>query len=165
MSLLPAGYFGIGIECCKTWTNYGTLMRSAKIMGAGFVFLIGKRFEKTFTDPIKTWRSVPTYSYDTFEDFYRNLPYSCILVGVEMTDDAEQLEHFEHPQRACYLLGSEDHGLSKVALRHCHRKIRLRGEESMNVAVAGSIVLYDRLMRRSPLPLSKIEKQECFPES
>ncbi len=144
------GYFGIGIECCKTWSNYGTLWRTAHILGAQFVFLIGKKFRKSFTDTSKTWRTVPVYSYDSFEEFYRNLPYSCVLVGVEMTPDAEPLENFEHPQRACYLLGSEDHGLSRTALEHCHRKIRLRGDQSLNVAVAGSIVIYDRLAKRDP---------------
>ena len=151
MSLIGEnGYFGIGIECCKTWSNYGTLWRTANILGAQFVFLIGKKFKKTFTDTSKAWRTVPVYSYETFEDFYKNLPFSCVLVGVEMTEDAEPLERVVHPQRACYLLGSEDHGLSRNALDHCHRKIKLRGDQSLNVAVAGSIVIYDRITKRIP---------------
>ncbi len=143
------GYFGIGIECCKTWSNYGVLWRTAHILGAHFVFLIGKKFKKTFTDPQSSWRSMPVYSYDTFDDFYKNLPFSCVLVGVEMGDDAQFVEDFEHPERACYLLGAEDHGLSRMARDHIHRKIKLRGERSMNVAVAGSIVLYDRVRKRA----------------
>ncbi|MFP4164827.1 MAG: RNA methyltransferase [Chitinispirillaceae bacterium] len=142
------GYYGIGIECCKTWSNYGVLWRTAHILGASFVFLIGKKFKKTFTDPQSSWRSMPVYSYDSFDEFYKNLPYSCVLVGVEMCDEAQKLEQFNHPERACYLLGAEDHGLSRKARDHCHRKIRLRGERSMNVAVAGSIVMYDRVVKR-----------------
>jgi tRNA G18 (ribose-2'-O)-methylase SpoU len=146
-----SGYFGIGIECCKTWANYGTLMRTAMVLDASFVFLIGKKFKKTFTDPTKTWRSVPVYSYENFEDFYKNLPFSCVLVGIEMDDNAQQLEHFEHPERACYLLGSEDNGMSRNARNHCHKLIKLRGNRSLNVAIAGSIVLYDRVVKRSPI--------------
>lgn len=143
------GYFGIGMECCKTWSNYGALWRTAHILGAKFVFLIGKKFQKSFTDPSKTWRTVPVYSYETLDSFYSNLPYSCVLVGVEMTPDAVPLESYEHPQRACYLLGNESHGLSKAALDKCHQIIKLRGEQSMNVAIAGSIVMYDRVVKRS----------------
>jgi tRNA G18 (ribose-2'-O)-methylase SpoU len=146
-----SGYFGIGIECCKTWTNYGTLWRTAKILGASYVFLIGKKFQKSFTDPQKSWRSLPVYSYETFDDFYNNLPFSCVLVGVEMDESAVPLELFEHPERACYLLGSEDHGLSRIAMERCHKLIKLRGETSMNVAVTGSIVLYDRVVQRKQI--------------
>ncbi len=150
MTNTNGGFFGIGIECCKTWSNYGALWRTAKILNASFVFLIGKKFKKTFTDPQKSWRSIPVYSYECFDDFYKNLPFSCVLVGIEMDDSAEHLEHFEHPERACYLLGSEDNGLSRIARDHCHKKIRLRGDTSMNVAIAGSIVIYDRVVKRTP---------------
>ncbi|MDG5816008.1 RNA methyltransferase [Chitinispirillales bacterium ANBcel5] len=145
------GFFGIGIECCKTWVNYGTLYRTARILGASFVFLINNKFKKTKSDTQKTWRSVPTYSYLDFDHFYQSLPFSCVLVGVEMSESAQYVEEFTHPERACYLLGSEDHGLSRKALDNCHKLIRLRGDHSMNVAVAGSIVLYDRFTKRTPL--------------
>ena len=42
------------------------------------------------------------------------------------------------------LLGAEDHGLSKAALARCQHLVQLPGRASLNVAVAGSIVLYDR---------------------
>ena len=43
-----------------------------------------------------------------------------MLVGVEMDENAMDLETFHHPRRCVYLLGAEDHGLieqgcSKVA--------------------------------------------------
>jgi len=102
---------------------------------------------------MKSWRHIPTFTYDTFDEFYGNLPYDCRLVGIELVDTATPLECFEHPDRACYLLGAEDHGLTSEALRRCHVLLKLRGERSMNVAVAGSIVLYHRAMCLSPLNL------------
>jgi tRNA G18 (ribose-2'-O)-methylase SpoU len=145
------GYFGIGIQCCKTAVNYGTLYRTANLLGTSFLFLIGKRFSRQSSDTMASWRHIPLMQYDTFDDFYKNLPYDCQLIGVELSDDATPLETFEHPQRACYLLGAEDHGLTTEAVRRCHRLIVLRGEHSMNVAVAGSIVLYHRSMQLAPL--------------
>jgi tRNA G18 (ribose-2'-O)-methylase SpoU len=141
---MSRGFFGIGIQCCKTEINYGTLFRTANLFGADYLFLIGRRFKKQSSDTTASWRHIPTYSYLTFSDFYNNLPYNCQLVGIEMTEKAVLLERFVHPLRACYILGAEDSGLSREALEKCHLVIKLRGEYSMNVAVAGSIVIYHR---------------------
>ena len=43
-----------------------------------------------------------------------------------------------------YLLGAEDHGLSNQAIEKAHFLIQFPSEKSLNVAVAGSIILYDR---------------------
>ena len=53
----------------------------------------------------------------------------------------------EHPERAAYLLGAEDHGLSPAVLAMCHRIVVLPGRHCLNVAVAGSLILYDRWLR------------------
>ena len=146
-----SGFFGVGIEHGKNRTNYGTLYRTAFLMGASFLFIIGKRFRKQCSDTVKSWRTIPTFSYETFDEFYRNLPHDCMLVGIELDESAVPLEKFEHPKRACYLLGAEDHGLTSIAVKKCHKLIQLRGEYSMNVSVAGSIVLYHRACQLSPI--------------
>jgi tRNA G18 (ribose-2'-O)-methylase SpoU len=145
------GYFGIGIECCKTSMNYGSLYRTAQLLQANFLFIIGKRFRKQCSDTLKSWRHIPVFQYADFSEFYRNLPYDCRLVGVELDNRAIPLEQYSHPQRACYLLGAEDYGLTSEAMQNCHEFVKLRGEQSMNVAVAGSIVLYHRAIQMSPL--------------
>ena len=137
-------YFGIGIECCKYQVNYGTLFRSAYILGASFVFVVNAKFQKQSLDTIKTWNKIPTYSFPTIDDL--KLPYSCQLVGIEMHPNATPLEEFTHPKKACYLLGSESNGLSVKAISLCHHIIKLQGDISMNVAVAGSVVIYHRKM-------------------
>jgi len=52
--------------------------------------------------------------------------------------------HDAHPRRCVYLLGAEDHGLSKKAMQQCHHLIKFKSQKSLNVSVAGSIVMYDR---------------------
>ncbi len=146
------GYFGVGIENGKTPTNYGTLYRTAQIVGADFLFIIGKRFGEHVADTMKAWKCIPVFSYASFEEFYSCLPYKSLLVGIEMLADAPYIENFWHPERAVYLLGAEDKGLSKDALTRCDKIVRLRGERSMNVAVAGSIVLYDRITKQEKCP-------------
>lgn len=143
------GYFGIGCLNMKTSHNYGTLFRTAQIFGADFIFLIGSRFKPQATDTMKSFRHIPTFVYKDFKDFNDHRPYNCKLIGIELTDEATLLDHFNHPKQACYLLGAEDHGLTKEALIHCEQLIKLPGERSLNVSVAGSIVIYDRITKVS----------------
>lgn len=142
------GYFGIGCLNMKTTENYGTLFRTAQILNADYIFLIGNRFKKQPTDTMKSWRHIPTFTYKDFDDFYQHKAYGTKIVGIELIESATKLSEFTHPRQACYLLGAEDHGLSKEAIEKCDHIIYLPGERSMNVSVAGSIVLYDRITKR-----------------
>lgn len=141
---MTRGYFGIGIERGKTSANIGTLWRSAHIFGAAFIFTIGHRYKKQPSDTMFTSRHIPLWSYETFADFYAHMPHDCRLIGVELDDRAVALDNFSHPERCIYLLGAEDHGLSREARERCHQLVQLPGDFCLNVSVAGSIVLYDR---------------------
>lgn len=146
------GYFGIGIEHTKTEVNVGTLWRSANLLGASFIFTVGKRYRRQPSDTMESWKHIPLYHYDTLSDFAKTIPYDCTLVGVELDDTARPLGGFTHPERAVYLLGAEDIGLTAEAMAMCKHLVVLPGERSMNVAVAGSIVLYDRFAKASLSP-------------
>ena len=139
------GYFGIGVLNMKTACNYGTLYRTAQIMNADFIFLIGKRFKKQSSDTMHSWKHIPMFEYKDIEDFNNHRPYDCKLIGIELDERSQPIKNYKHPKQACYLLGAEDHGLTKEAVEICQDIIQLPGERSMNVAVAGSIVLFDRI--------------------
>jgi tRNA G18 (ribose-2'-O)-methylase SpoU len=147
------GYFGIGIFHGKTEANIGTLWRSASLMGASFIFTIGKRYSKQASDTMQSWRHIPLYNYENMGDFYKSLPYDCQIVGIELHPEAQPIKSFKHPKRCIYLLGAEDGGLSNEAIQSCHKLVQLPGEYSMNVAVAGSIVMFDRI--------NKIDISQC----
>ena len=137
-------FFGIGIQNGKTPENLGALWRTAQNLGASFIFTIGNRYAKQASDTHHAVKAMPYFHYDTFEAFYENLPKGAMLVGVEMAEDAVPLETFHHPRRCVYLLGAEDHGLTKLAREKSHHLVQFQSEKSLNVAVAGSIVMYDR---------------------
>jgi len=139
------GYYGIGIINGKNSFNYWTLFRTAQIFNADFLFTIGERFKRGNPDTMNSYKHIPVFSYKDFNDFNSHRPFSCHLIGIEITDKAKDLSNFNHPQQACYLLGAEDHGLTQEAISHCQQIIKLPGERSLNVSVAGSIVIYDRL--------------------
>ncbi|OUS03136.1 rRNA methyltransferase [Flavobacteriales bacterium 33_180_T64] len=137
-------FFGIGIQNGKTPENLGVLWRSAQNLGASFIFTIGNRYAKQSSDTHNAVKSMPYFHYDNFEAFYENLPKGARIVGVELTEEAEDLEIFHHPRRCVYLLGAEDHGLTSQAMEKSHFLIKFKSQLSLNVSVAGSIVMYDR---------------------
>jgi tRNA G18 (ribose-2'-O)-methylase SpoU len=141
---LEQGYFGSVIQNGKTPENLGVLWRSAQNMGASYIFTIGNRYAKQACDTHKAVGAMPYFHYDTFEEFYKNIPKSAMLVAAELGEKAVPLETFTHPKRCVYLLGAEDHGLSKMAIEKSQHLVKFDTPLSLNVSVAGSIVMYDR---------------------
>lgn len=137
--------FIIGIEKPKHKENLGTLWRSAYQMGASGIFTIGKPYEPQNSDTYKTWKEIPCYFYESVE--YFAIPRDFILVGIEQ--GGCELNKFQHPKRAVYLLGNEGHGLTNVAKDLCHQIVSLPSirNNSYNVSVAGSLVMYDRMVK------------------
>jgi len=140
------GYYGIGVYHAKNSINIGTLWRTAWIFGAAFIFTIGRRYKKQASDTINAQIKIPLFSWSSFDEFKEHLPSQCRLVGIEMADQARMLSKYCHPTNCAYLLGAEDHGLPEEILDKCNDVIQLGGESSLNVATAGSIVIYHRMM-------------------
>ena len=137
-------FFGIGIQNGKTPENLGVLWRTAQNLGAHFIFTIGKRYAHQASDTHNSVKSMPYYHYKDFDDFFNHLPKGVRIVSVEKTEKAENLEDFQHLRRCVYLLGAEDNGLTREAIDKSHFLVQFPSTFSLNVAVAGSIVLYDR---------------------
>ena len=143
------GYFGIGLYHPKNSTNIGVLWRSAYNFGASFIFVIGSRCGATdASNTVQAQRHIPLYVYQTFDEFSNSIPHGCRLVGIEQCDRSISLPTFEHPDQAAYLLGAEDHGISPKCFDYCTGGIvEIPSAHCINVSVAGSIVMYDRISR------------------
>lgn len=144
------GFFAVGVYHPKTEANVGTLWRTAHLYGAAFVFTVGKRYHRQSSDTPKTPLHTPLFHYQDVEDLLDHLPWSAPLIGVELDARAIPLTEYRHRERSVYLLGAEDHGLPIDVLDACHDVIQIPCLEaqSMNVAVAGSLVIYDRFTQR-----------------
>lgn len=139
------GFYGIGIMNNTDELNIGSLWRSAYILGASFIFTVDKKYKQQSTDVTNAWSKIPLYHYDNIEQLKTNLPYSTKLIGVELSNDAIDIENYQHPDRAVYLLGNEQIGLSNTILNQCHDVVKLPGNFSLNVAVTGSIIAHHRI--------------------
>lgn len=140
------GHFGIGICAAKTPANVGTLWRSAHAMGAAYIFTIGHRYGKQPSDTTKAWRSIPLFEFESPVEMVSALPRDARLIGIEYPGDVS-LERFEHPQQAVYVLGAEDSGISRDLKDMCDTLVTIPTDHCINVAVAGSIVMYDRIAK------------------
>lgn len=153
------GYFGIGVEGVSKAMNVGTLFRTAHAFGASFVFTVRAQYNRReggHADTSDTPRSVPTYHFADLQTFC--LPQGCRLVGVEIAEDAIELPSFRHPRQAAYILGSEREGLSADLQSRCDYVIRIPTRFSVNLGVAGALVMYDRLLslgRHAPRPVAE----------
>lgn len=145
------GFFGIAVHHAKHEANIGTLWRSASSYGAAFVATVGARYERQASDTTKTWRHTPLVHYRDMDDLIEHLPHACPLVGVELDPRAESLTDYRHMDRALYLLGAEDHGLPVSVLDRCHQVVQIPSPQpwSLNVAVAGSLLMHDRFVKAS----------------
>ena len=154
----PRGYFAIGAERASKALNLGNLMRSAHGFGASFTFTIGATYQalEARADTSKGQWHVPHYNWASLDEMV--LPRGCKLVGVELIEDAIALPSFCHPLRAAYVLGPEHGSLSGPLLERCDYLVKIPTTFSINVAMAGAIVMYDRartLARFADRPLTE----------
>jgi tRNA G18 (ribose-2'-O)-methylase SpoU len=140
------GYFGIGVEGLSKPMNAGNLFRSAHAFGASFVFTIDSTYSRKLgkSDTSRTEQNLPFYNFESVADM--RLPQACKLVGVELLDEAVELPSFRHPRNAAYVLGRERGSLTPELIARCDHVIKIPTSFCINVATAGAVVMYDRLI-------------------
>jgi len=149
------GYCGIGIFMPKTKENIGTLIRSAVMFGADFVFMIGDRYESQCS-AVKLDSKIPIFYYKDFKTFCECMPPIEKFTVIELTENAQMLNNYKHRRQGIYILGAEDNGIPKEILESDRCEfIEIEGNSSLNVSVAGSIVLYDRFIKLTTPPVIK----------
>ncbi len=150
---MTRGFAALGVEGVSKPRNAGAVIRTAHAFDAAFAFTVGEvlsQREIQQADTSKAMQQMPFYSFASYKDIA--LPKGCQLVGIEITDDATNLPSFRHPRAAAYILGSERIGLSDETIDLCHHIIKIPTKFSLNLAVAGAIVLYDRLTSMNNFP-------------
>ena len=99
---------------------------------------------KVYSDTSNSTQKLPFFEFDTIVKMA--LPEHCQLVGIELIDCAVALPTFKHPIQAAYVLGPEKGKLSVQMLDRCDHVIKIPTSFCINVATAGAIVMYDRLL-------------------
>ncbi len=151
------GYFGIGAEGISKPMNLGALMRTAHAFGASFFFTIDaapKVRDAYRADTSKSFDHLPYYPFERAADV--RLPKGCVLVGVELLDEAVDLPSFRHPAAAAYVLGRERGSLSPEVTAACAHVVQIPTKFCLNVGLAGALVMYDRVIAMGGYPARPI---------
>lgn len=138
--------YGSKFQC-----NVGTIMRSAYLYDYDVIYTIGERYKRMATDTVNAGKHIPITRLQDFDQLYAVAKYTeASVVMVELSKRSKRLHNYTHPNNVIYVLGAEDTGIPESIIdKHVEHgfdvlEIPTPQKYSMNVAVAGSIVMYDR---------------------
>lgn len=141
------GFCGIGIARGEYDVNVGTLIRSAGAFYADYVYTVERRYANSSTS-VKHERHLPVVHFETIDEWKTHVPANADVVAIHQHPDATLLPEFDHPEQAVYVLGAEDYGIIDDVADAADHHVEIPMQYCENVAVAGSIVLYDRHRQR-----------------
>jgi tRNA G18 (ribose-2'-O)-methylase SpoU len=128
--------------------NVGSLVRTAHAAAAAEVVLVGERewnVEAAKTSELYTTITQLT-DIDAFRKHMETRRWN--LVAVELDHRAVNVFDAEYPERPCFLLGAELSGVPGELLDEAELLVQIPQwglVPSLNLAIAGSIVIYDYL--------------------
>ena len=132
--------------------NVGTLVRTAHAAAADEVILLGDRdwnVEAAKTSELYTRIVQLPATPDALRAHLRSRGWE--LVAVELAERSTNLFEARYPERPCFLLGAELHGLPTELLDEATLVVEIPQwglVPCLNLAVAGSLVVYDHLAKR-----------------
>ena len=145
-----AGYFGIGIVKPKHEANVGTLWRSAWQLGASFIFTVATRFKYEASDTTQAYKQLPLHKHEDWGGFAGEFAARRGVGGGG--DGGHAPAGFRTSAARVYVLGSEDNGLNRPVVEACQCHVALPKwvgrSSSYNVAMAGTLVMYDRMIKQ-----------------
>lgn len=115
------------------------------MFGADFAFSVGHR-NPAEASSVRAELTIPVFHFESFELCIASIPANARLVCVELAPGALDIRTYAHPRRAVYLLGPEDGALPSGIMRQ-HDTVLLPGSYPLNVAMAATVVLYDRWLK------------------
>jgi TrmH family RNA methyltransferase len=144
----------VALEAVRDPGNLGTVLRTADSVGAGGVILVGQSCDPFSVEAVRASMGsifampLARASFDELLKFKNERGYALIgasLKGAELSPDAPA------PARAIIFMGNEQSGLPAEMEAACDvlARIPMRGRaDSLNVASAAAVMLYDLWRRR-----------------
>lgn len=139
------GFACVGLDNPKTDANIGHALRACGVFGAAFLAVSGRRYSKHPTDTMMHVRHLPLLCVN---DLKNAVPFDCVPVAVEITEGAQMLPEYTHPERVFYIFGAEDATLGERVLSWCRDVVQIPSRRCLNLAASVNVVLYDREAKR-----------------
>jgi RNA methyltransferase, TrmH family len=144
-----AGLCWVVLENVRSPGNLGTLIRTSEaIGGAGFIF-IGGRIDPFDPDVVRASMGAlfrQKFVYTNLKALGRWIrEHDCHVVGASPHGTTD-LYRFDYPPRTILFLGEERRGLTQEQQDLCQHMIKIPmvgTSDSLNLAVAGSLLMYE----------------------
>lgn len=131
--------------------NLGTMVRTAEAFGADFLLLgpgtVDLYNDKVVRASMGSLFRVPVY-HGKLEDWLTQLKAQGVTVAAAQVEAPGRLDEFRLPAKVAFLVGNEARGVAPhlAELADVRLKIPMAGAaESLNVAVAAAVLLYERM--------------------
>jgi TrmH family RNA methyltransferase len=150
-----AGLCWVVLEAVRSEGNLGSLIRTSEaIGGAGFI-LVGPQIDPFAPAVVRAsmgalFRQTLIRTNDrSFRNWVRR--HRCRVIGAS-PDGSADLHRFDYPRPTILVLGEERRGLTPLQRDLCSDLVRIPmvgAADSLNLAVAGSLLLYEVYRARS----------------
>ncbi len=138
--------------------NLGTLLRACDAAGAGALILLDACADPTSVEAVRasmgayfTVRTV-NCTTGTFLDWKRSTPAR--LIGAALDPRAVDFRQADYGPPSLLLVGNEQAGLPETLMAACDQLVvmpMMGKADSLNVAMAGTLLLYEALRQQHPL--------------
>jgi TrmH family RNA methyltransferase len=136
--------------------NFGTLVRTAEAAGAnGIIALAGcadAYSPKTLRSAMGSAFRLPIISSASIDELFAGCSERCIQIIAAAGAASMAHTNYDWTQPTLLLLGNEARGVSDGLLSRCDAQIRIPMRppvESLNVAAAGAVLLFEAARQRS----------------
>ena len=137
------------LEAVRSEGNLGTLIRTSEAVGGAGFILVGPRIDPF--DPAVVRASMGALfrqafirtTHGSLRNWLRR--HRCRAVGAS-PDGSAELHRFDYPRPTILVLGEERGGLTPLQRELCSHLVRIPmvgAADSLNLGVAGSLLLYD----------------------
>lgn len=141
----------IVLDNIRSAFNVGSIFRTADAIGGCKIYLCGITSSidnpKIYKTALGATETVPSKQYPDAMDAVREITEAGIpLYSVELTNESEHFQKITYPNPVAIVLGHERMGVNQLILDSSDKciYIPMNGmKESLNVAIAGSVIMYE----------------------
>jgi len=152
---LRSGLCWIVLDNIRSAGNFGTLIRTSEAAGSAGFLLLNRQIDPYSPETLRaSMGSIfsQRFIYSSREQFIHWINrHKATLIGAT-TNAAIDYQRFNYPASPLIFLGEERKGLSDDQKHLCHYQVRIpmAGDcDSLNLGVAGSLILYEVMRRNS----------------
>jgi tRNA(Leu) C34 or U34 (ribose-2'-O)-methylase TrmL len=138
----------------KNLVNVASMIRNCAAFGVNTLCYTGDRVDlPSGRKGDRLPREERMRDYDTVQVVHHDFPLrlfkpDVVPIGVEIMPGTVPLPYFEHPYHGVYVFGPEDGSLPTGIRAVCHDFVQIPSMHCLNLAQAGGIVLYERMVSR-----------------